>query len=168
MTWIFAEERSGSCWLARMLNAEHTHEFELLAGMNEFVIRTARRDQYEQFLSFRFMMERKKDGWRHPHISFPKSVGKFQEMLNLPPITVTKEQVDEWKRWQIERNDQWSNYQGQKQTIYYEELFEGVAIPELNISYISFKQGGEFQKLPYNKEEHFTNTKQVREWLVEE
>lgn len=185
--WVFAEERSGSSWLSRELavrlgkqywgvdefevnpNWVHqTHEFEFLERIDDFVIRTTRRNKYEHFLSYKFFIERQKQGWKHPHISHPPGVERFQKMLELPPITVSKEDVEQWLAMNRERKRQWANYKYPKQTIYYEDLFEGVSIPELKIDLISFKQGGQLQKLPYNKEEHFTNAEQVREWLSEE
>lgn len=188
MIWVVAEERSGSSWLCREIAnrlgkkvvgvdeyqtnpswVHHTHEFEFLTRFpsTQFVIRTTRRDRYQQFLSYAFFIKRKANGWRHPHVSthVPKSEAKFQEMLALPPLTIERNEVDEWLKMNKERQALWDAHKGHKQTIYYEDLLDSISIPALGIDSIGFKDGGNFKKLPYVKEDHFNNASEIKEWI---
>jgi hypothetical protein len=183
--WLFSEERSGSSWLSRELArrfskqhvgvdefeehqewVHHTHEFEYLEKItNPIVIRTTRKDQFQHFLSYSLFTYGKANGWRHPHISFPKSVDGFNQFLTLPKLSITEADIEYWTDLKNIRNSLWDAYQGEKQTVYYEDLYEGVAIPALRITKIGFSDGGEFKKLPYIKEDHIANIHDVKAWF---
>ena len=182
--WVFSEERSGSSWLGKEIatrfGKEHrgvdvfeedsslihqTHEFEFLELItNPIVIHTTRRDLYQHFLSYAFFVQRKKDGWLRCHIADDYNAQNFQHILTLPPFRVTKDQFDEWMMWKKLRKQQLDAYQGIKQTVYYEDLFDGIHIEQLGMSF-AFKDGGAFRKLPYLKEDHIVNFHEIKGWI---
>ena len=183
--WVFSEERSGSSWLSRELarrigkqhvgvdefveNQEwvhHTHKFKFLESItNPVVIRTSRKDQFQHFLSYSLFIYGTANGWRHPHISCPKSVDGFRQLLRLPKLSIAQAGIEYWIDLKHQRNRLWEAYPGEKQTVYYEDLFEGVSIPALGIMNIRFSDGGDFQKLPYAKEDHIANIDEVKAWF---
>ena len=177
--WVFAEERSGSTWLCSAIaqrfslsfiythkhdpheNAVHqTHNYGLLDKVEGTILRTARKDWYEQFLSYTIMVRYE---WSEPFITKNRTYC-FGQLLAGAPITVMENEVMAWLALKREREALWAD---RAQTIYYEDLIEGVAIPSLGIDKIGFSDGGVFQKIPYEKEDRFNNPDQIREWLCQ-
>ena len=162
----------------------HTHKYPILEVLHRLevppiLLRTTRRDTYEQLLSYVFM-ERSKgnfpEWWKIPHLyrepesSLEERKKKFYEMVSENSgITITKEEVEKYlnrKKW---REALWNTYSlhFEHQTLFYEDLYNGVQIPSVNIDDFGFNMGGIFVKLPYDKKSAITNSDQIREWIME-
>jgi hypothetical protein len=181
--WVFAEERSGStCFCSALSNhlklpfefteqykstdqsIYQTHNFALLKEIDGVVLRTTRHNHLEQFLSYIFA---ERTEWAVAFIHKTNGAKRRErfEALKAEQITVTKAEVHAWVKLKRERQTLWDGYKGPKQTVVYEDLLDGVAIPALQIDQIRLSDGG-FEKLPYAKEQCFTNVDQIRMWLI--
>jgi hypothetical protein len=162
----------------------HTHRYPILEVLHKLksstvLIRTTRKDTFEQLLSYVFM-ERSKgnfpDWWKIPHLyrdpphTFEERKKKFYEMVSENSgITITKEEVEKYLKRKKWRGTLWDTYSlhFEHQTLFYEDLYNGVQIPSVKIDDFGFNMGGIFVKLPYDKKTTVTNSEQVLEWITE-
>jgi hypothetical protein len=191
--WLFAEERSGSTWLithiAGMLNlpfayieqdgtvpdgVHQTHSFDRLKDAHGVLLRSTRKDVFEHFLSW-IIMDRAKtahpEWYSHPFMQ--RGSARDRDLDRLTEVCADKFDVvrGDIQRFLVlkkARNIAWDAKNAVKQTIFYEDLIEGVSIPELGIDRIAFSDGGLYDKLPYDKWAVITNTDQALQWLKEE
>ena len=111
--------------------------------------------------------------WKTPHLeihpleTFEERRAAFDKLVRVAPIEVRIEEVREFLDLKVRRDRLWDTFDKPKRTIYYEDLFGGIEIPELSIARLSFADGGGYAKLPYNKEQVVLNAVEVRQWLME-
>ena len=171
-------------WLDEGLceNTVHmTHVFELIESFDGLVIHSTRRNALDHFIATVFYdrVMCKDEEW----VNFSNSIGiwshihddekrkpiltkKFKEMVERTRIRVYRKEFEDFMQAR-NKNKQFINaYGGLKHTIYYEDLFDGITIPELSIGTISFEQKGIFAKLPYDKTDIVTNYKEIEEWFI--
>lgn len=187
--WVFAEERSGSTWLcaelANKLNKpfvyldsyhvclgaiHQTHNFEVLQkGIDGIILRTTRKDSIEHMLSYIFLARMKvlnPEWWEFPHVwkdSIEAEI-TFKKIIDELNIEITENEVKDYIDLKKQRDKLWDAYSKPKQTIFYEDLHNGVDIPELNLSGITFRTGGKFKKLLWDKRSVIRNSDQASIW----
>lgn len=162
----------------------HTHRYSILEVLHRLevqpiLLRTTRRDTYEQLLSYIFM-ERSKDEfpdwWKIPHLyrepesTFKERKKKFYEIVSKNSgITITKEEVEKYLKRKKWRDALWDTYSSnfERQTLFYEDLYNGVQISSVNLDDFGFNMGGIFVKLPYDKKSTITNLEQIKDWIDE-
>ena len=192
IVWLFAEERSGSTWLittiATMLKLPfsyreqdgertegvvQTHTFDYLKEAHGVLLRTTRRDVPEHFLSWAILNRAKsahKDWYQHPFMS--RDGGRERDLQRLDVLRndkfeVTRADVHEFLELKRTRNKLWDAKDAEKQTIYYEDLFTGVDIPQLSLKNFGFHLLGGFEKIPYDKREMIANWQEATNWINE-
>jgi hypothetical protein len=190
--FVFAEERSGSTWLSLALaerlglefrwldtegeadNALHmTHHFSRIPDHvgSSVLLRAARKDRLEQFLSNAFL-NRAKDLYEvwadNPHVYGPKSLHAFNQARDrVGRFSVSRSELRDYTSLCATRDTHWVTSSEGAQTVYYEDLAAGVAIPSLGIDRIGFDHPGAFEKLPYDKRQLVTNLDEVIKWFKE-
>ena len=192
IVWLFAEERSGSTWLittiASVLNlpfsyveqdgvmrdgVHQTHSFERLKDAHGVLLRTTRRDVSEHFLSWAILNRAKAahPAWyEHPFMSRAgqrDSDRQRLDMLRKDKFVVTRADVHEFLEIKAERSRLWDEKRAEKQTIFYEDLFQGVDIPQLSLKNFGFHLLGEYEKIPYNKRDVIANWQEATNWINE-
>jgi hypothetical protein len=144
----------------------HTHLFPILGLMNRLqtepvVIRTCRKNMLEQMLSY--YMQKKAAENVPMWAKFLPEDGVEAWLAN-NQITLTKGEVTEYFARKDQRDDMWINYRSPyKQTIYYEDLFNGVEIPALKLT-LNFDQPSGYKMNQHYKAIHFTNYNEIRDW----
>jgi hypothetical protein len=152
----------------------HCHFFHLLKkDINGVILRTTRRLSFEQLLSYRIMHESKNVNpkfYDYPHVNSNniEMAQNFEKMINTMEINMSEEEVIEYIKRKKERNALWEEFSKNKQTIYYEDLYRGIDIPELNLKNIKFSDGGFSEKLKYDKRSVIKNWKQAEIWFKRE
>lgn len=149
-----------------------THLFYLIpkiVDLNPYVIRTARRNKAEQCLSMLY--------WNY----FPKSIRHYfvDESRNTDmdyfvnsldnPVTVDKESVFDILLKIKQRDKLWEDncYKFSNDVIVYEDLFDEVYLPTLDVK-LSFSTETNFSyKMPEYKTKAFANYDQIIEWCDE-
>ena len=157
-----------------------THVFSLIENFEGVVIHCTRRNIIEHFIATVFydrIMKEDKE-WvnfanvigipSHIHNDDkrrPVLIQKFRELVERTKFTVYKSEFEEFIKIKKQNEQIIESYPGHKQTIYYEDLFEGVDIPSLELKNITFKQRGAFVKLPYDKKEITVNYSEIETWF---
>jgi hypothetical protein len=144
----------------------HTHLFPILNLMDRLteeplVIRTSRKNTFEQLLSY-YMVKNALES--QPEWARVWPTDRIDNWLSGNQITLTLGEVNAFLQLKKKRNHLWDNYNSDtKQTIYYEDLYEGVKVPALNLTF-SFDQSSTVEKTHYIKADHFKNYKEIKEW----
>lgn len=190
--WLFAEERSGSTWIittiATMLQmpfayveqdgivpdgVHQTHDFSRLVDAHGVLLRTTRRDVGEHFLSWAILTRArtKHSAWyEHPFMPRSGQRGYAIEMikkLSDDKFSVAREDVQRFLDLKRERNRLWDGKAAEKQTIFYEDLFNGIDIPQLSLKNFGFNLLGNYEKIPYNKRDVVVNWQEAANWIYE-
>lgn len=192
IVWLFAEERSGSTWLittiATMLElpfsyveqdgamthgVHQTHSFERLKYARGVLLRTTRRDVPEHFLSWAILKRAKTAhaAW-YEHPFMPRTGHRDRDLQRLDALckdrfAVSRDDVDEFLELKANRNRLWDEKDAVKQTIYYEDLFTGVDIPQLSLKNFGFHLRGGYEKIPYDKRDVIVNWQEATNWINE-
>ena len=152
----------------------HCHFFHLLKkDIDGIILRTTRRMTFEQMLSYRIVYESKNKNpkfyyYPHVHVNNTEMDYNFQQMITTMEIELYEDEVIEYVKLKKERNLLWDEFSKNKQTIYYEDLYRGIDIPELNLKNIKFSDGGFSEKLKYDKRSVIKNWKQAEIWFKRE
>ena len=145
-----------------------THFFHILPSIecldNPYLIRTTRRNKAEHCMSllyFNIHMH------KFHHVFADNSIGYdyFLETLN-NPIIVLKQQVEKVMLSLKKNDDYWNQFSKNYDNcvIVYEDLFEGIDLPQFNMSF-KFSEHNEFVlKTPDYKKKFFANYEQIIEW----
>lgn len=187
MIWVFAEERSGSTWFCETLSVrlgkcftyleefapEHdhihqTHNFSWLPRAGGVLLRMSRRDRVEHFMSVALMNSVSHTTWWHrPHVfrqHYIKDTAALEAAFDGPQLVVRQADVDAYFDLLRSRDEFWSEVQGQ--TIYYEDLYDGVMVDRLGVL-MKFDANGVTVKLPYNKRDLIANWQEAETWVKE-
>lgn len=151
-----------------------THRFAVLASLpgKPIVLRTTRRDSFEHILSYFFLestRQRYPEFWRLPHLFADTDPAYFRHIVDSSRgLTVTRPEVEAWFDKKRARDALWRQHAAayDSQTVYYEDLAQGVAIRSLN-AHLSFASSSGVRKLPYDKYALFPNLEQIRAWVSE-
>ena len=159
-----------------------THTFDLLEALELydeplFILRTVRKDLLEQALSYIFMnrtQENHKDFYRFPNIYLADNGTPQDYIFNNAIndnhlIQVEKQEILDFIKLKRNRETLWKKYSSkyETQTIYYEDLYNGVDVPQLELNNIYFGKDDSTIKLPYDKKSLFVNYNEIEEWIYE-
>jgi hypothetical protein len=150
-----------------------SHYFFLLPYLTNaeeiFLVRSTRRNSLDQILSLLYR-EMNKKGLRHYYVDNDKnlSYNYFLKTLENPVIISKKQVLKEYemlktmnKLWD-ENAKRFSNF-----TIYYEDLNEGIEIPDFDIE-LGFDMYPDYMnKIPEYKSKVFANYEQITVWYKE-
>ena len=137
----------------------HLLEYSNLLDPDSVFIRTTRRNKAEHCMSkltYKMLTALPK----HYYVNGPELDYSFK------PVTILKQEVKKSMEFLKKHDDYWKNYAKDFDNfvVAYEDLYEGVTIPQLDVS-IKFADNMTFtKKLPYGKEKLFANYDQIVEW----
>ena len=147
------------------------HQIEFIKNIpvnpNTVILRSARKNLVEHFLSIRFLQDfPKTTRFTNFTLDNPTDV-LFSKMIG-QKITISKIEVTDWLDAKIQNefifNDLVKNFQ--HQTVYYEDMGKPTHMPILGLQHIVFFDYKEYTiKLPDYKKEVFTNYDQVVKWM---
>ena len=145
-----------------------THFFHVLPSIhcldNPYLIRTTRRNKAEHCMSLLYFNIY---GNRFHHVFADNKVNYDYFLQTLEnPITILKQQVREVMISLKKNEDYWNEFSKDYDNcvIVYEDLFEGIELPQFNMS-LKFSDHNEFVlKTPDYKKKFFINYDQVVEW----
>jgi hypothetical protein len=153
-------------------NVYQTHRFAILKSLanQPFVIRTTRRNRLEQVLSSLFLDRTRQtapDFWRLPHVLGFQGPSEFLDVLGRTVGTyVDESEIAAYFAKKAARDELWRECSPRHdaRTIFYEDLVEGVDIPQLDLR-LCFSTPSVYQKLPYDKRTLFANYDQIARWV---
>ena len=149
-----------------------THQLKylpLLQNYNDpFVIRSTRRNKAEQCMS---ILYGQLNGYTNKHFFTDESKNNYN-YFNYTlenPIYATKQQVKKIMENMKKNDEYWQNYSHcyENFLIVYEDLFEGLTIPYLEISLNFKKDKTIIQKSPDYKTKAFLNYSEIVDWCNE-
>ena len=149
-----------------------THHFMFLECIenytNPVLIRTARKDVTEQFISH-FLAELTE--WRHPNLH-PE--GNVDDIVNLfaeigTGHIVPRRKVENYMRQKKEWDRLWDQYAASYEncTVYYEDMSSSFDLPLINLTGLQMKEVDTTMPMPYNKREIIRNYDQIDRWIKE-
>jgi hypothetical protein len=149
-----------------------THRFAILKTVPgaPVLLRTTRREQLEQVLSVLFLDRIKRTSpefWRLPHVFRSRGPARFRQVVeSTAGDTVQEHEIEAYFERKRSRDALWNQYaqRHDTQTIFYEDLFHGVAVPVLGL-WLNFPGPSQYVKLPYDKRVLFSNYEQIVEWV---
>ena len=154
----------------RKLYSTHRLKYlPLLQNYNTpFIIRSTRRNKAEQCMSTLYLQLH---GQTNEHF-FTDESKNFYNFFNHTlknPVEVTKQQVKKIMENMRINDEYWENFSHRYENfvIVYEDLFEGITIPQLNISLNFSKDTTIVKKSPNYKSKAFLNYNQIIDWCNE-
>lgn len=204
--WVFREQRTGGTAFVDLLCKQlgkrnyfahpeevgshisdqneliiNTHSFEFLDYLGDYenptLIRCARRNKTEQFLSILMLHWMGATVYRHTDVRNrgyniqPDTPSDFINLFNsVPPAIITKREVLAVARLSKLCDDKWNaiapRYNGV--TVYYEDLCEGVDIPLLGLTNVKLTPELDVKPLPTDyKKNVFLNYDMLVKWANE-
>lgn len=149
-----------------------THFFTALKVIdrldNPILIRCARRNTVEQFLSYWLI---KTTGYRFTNFTRDENYEKHKESFEKAiqqQLIVPKKDVTQYMRIKQRNEMLWEEYATKYQnfTVYYEDLCEtGVDIPFINLYNCKITNEGLTEKLPEYKSKVFLNYDMIQKWI---
>lgn len=152
-----------------------THTFELLQYVSSYkdpiIFRCARKDKSEQCLSYLFMKHlnhcRPSGQWVHNiNSSNDANIALFHPE---EPIYISKKEVIDYMRYASIIDRMWKDFTKDKQavTVYYEDLCNGMSIPEIDLFDCRLDTESATKKLPDYKSRSILNESMIRKWVTE-
>lgn len=139
----------------------HLLEYSNLLDPNSIFIRTTRRNKADHCMS--------KLAWRMfpvmPRHSYVSEVDSMKE-FDSKPVVILKQDVKKIMVFLKKHDDYWNNYARNFDNfiVAYEDLHEGITIPQLDISIKFTDNTISLKKLPYDKKKVFANYDQIVDW----
>lgn len=135
---------------------------------NPFIIRSTRRNKAEQCMS---ILYGQLYGHTNKHFFTDESKNNYNYFNHTleNPVYATKQQVKKIMKNMKVNDEYWQNYSHcyENFLIVYEDLFEGITIPHLEISLNFKKDKTIIQKSPDYKTKAFLNYSEIVDWCIE-
>jgi hypothetical protein len=151
-----------------------THTFKALESLDKYnnplVIRCARRDVTEQFLSY-WTCQATGFAFKHNHVDPMLNLGKkIFEKFQKERLVLNKQDLRKYLQLKQKYIYNWNEYASKHptQTVFYEDLFDGVKIEGIDTPLKFDIQNDYMLKLPDYKQDVFVNYEQINEWVTSE
>lgn len=134
---------------------------------NTIVLRSARKNLTEHFLSMRFLQDFPKTS-NFTNLTNDKSKNYILELMLQHRIKINRLEIIDWLDGKILDEIVFQNYAKnfKHQTVFYEDMCNPIDIPILDLHKIVFFDNKDYTiKLPDYKKEVFTNYDQVAKWM---